>query len=319
MGDDVGKVTSSGAHEGTLLSLIRSLIVIPLIATIPGLGVEAQPAGPKVYISADMEGVVGVVTGEQLGTSGFEYARFRELMTAEVLAAIDGARAAGAGEIVVSDSHGNMQNLLIEKLPADIRLIRGAPRPLGMMEGIDESFDAVVFIGYHAATSNPRGVRAHTYSSARLADVRLNGESVPEGVLNAAVAGHFGVPVIMVSGDDVAVAELQSVLGDVEGAVVKRAIGFHAAESLMPQKAYELIRERVRIALSRLDQFRPYRVTTPVTLEVRFKNYRPSEVLSWLPDVERIDSHTIRFVGRDVEEIARFLNFVNYYDPGLEP
>jgi D-amino peptidase len=94
-----------------------------------------------------------------------------------------------------------MQNLLIEKLPADIRLIRGTPRPLGMMEGIDESFDAVVFIGYHAATSNPRGVRAHTYSSARLADVRLNGESVPERVLNAAVAGHFGVPVIMVSGD----------------------------------------------------------------------------------------------------------------------
>jgi D-amino peptidase len=319
MQEFTSSIRCAGRLQQSRVMTIRSLIVIPLLVVLLGVGAEAQPGGLKVYISADMEGVVGVVTGEQLGTGGFEYARFRELMTTEVIAAIDGARAAGAGEIVVSDSHGNMQNLLIEKLPADIRLVRGAPRPLGMMEGIDGSFDAVIFIGYHAATTSREGVRAHTYSSARLADVRLNGESVPEGALNAAVAGHFGVPVVMVSGDDVVVAELKRILGDVEGAVVKRAIGFHAAESVMPQRANDLIRESVRVALERLDHFRPHRVTTPVTLEVRFKNYRPSEVLAWLPNVDRIDSHTIRFVGKDTLEVARFLNFLNYYEPGLEP
>ena len=111
-------------------------------------------------------------------------------MTNEVLAAIEGARAAGATEILVSDSHGNGQNLLIERFPKDVQIVRSCPRPLAMMEGIDASFDAVLFVGYHASTLNPQGVRAHTMSSANLADVRLNGVSVPEAGLNAAIAGH---------------------------------------------------------------------------------------------------------------------------------
>src|SRR5207245_3927162 len=165
-----------------------------------------------------MEGIAGVVTAEQLGPAGFEYARFREFMTDEVRAAIDAARAAGAGEIVVSDSHGNGQNLLVEKLPPDVTVVRSWPRPLMMMEGIDSSFAGAIFIGYHASTTNPQGVRAHTMSSATLADVRLNGVSLPEAGVNAAIAGHFGVPVIMISGDDASVAEARRVLGDVEGA-----------------------------------------------------------------------------------------------------
>ncbi|HZM98197.1 MAG TPA: M55 family metallopeptidase, partial [Pyrinomonadaceae bacterium] len=140
----------------------------------------------KIYISADMEGVVGVVTNEQLGPQGFEYARFREFMTQEVNAAIEGALAAGATQIVVSDSHGNGQNLLIEKLPKDILLVRSWPRPLMMMQGIDETFAGAIFIGYHSATTNAQGVRAHTISSARLADVRLKGISMSEAGLNAA-------------------------------------------------------------------------------------------------------------------------------------
>ena len=108
----------------------------------------------KIFISADLEGVVGAVTGEQLGPGGFEYNRFREFMTAEVNAAIEAAKSAGATEILVADSHGNGQNLLIEKLPKDVKLIRSWPRPLGMMEGIDSSFDGVIFTGYHASTDN---------------------------------------------------------------------------------------------------------------------------------------------------------------------
>jgi len=176
---------------------------------------EAQVKKMKIYISADMEGVAGVVTGEQLSPAGFEYQRFREFMTQEVNAAIEGAVEAGATEIVVSDSHGNAQNLLIEKLPKNTLVVRGFPRPLVMMQGIDATFDGTIFLGYHASTSNPEGVRAHTMSSARLADVRLNDKSMSEGGFNAAIAGHFNVPIIMVSGDDAAVKEVSELLGDI--------------------------------------------------------------------------------------------------------
>ena len=273
----------------------------------------------KIYISADMEGITGVVTSEQLGPAGFEYARFREFMTQEVNAAIEAARAAGATEIVVSDSHGNGQNLLLEKLPKDIVLIRSWPRPLMMMQGIDETFAGVIFIGYHTATTNSAGVRAHTISSARLADVRLKGVSVSEAGLNAAIAGHFNVPVIMVSGDDAVVKETQALLGNVEGAVVKWASGFHSAKTLMPEAGQELIREKVKNAMARIKDFKPYKLAAPVPLEVRFKNYRPSEVLSYLSVVERVDAHSIRFVGKDMIEVSKFLEFIMTYEPGLEP
>ena len=142
----------------------------------------AQQEDLKVYISADMEGVVGVVTSDQLGPSGFEYQRFRAIMTREVNAAIDAAREMGATEILVSDSHGNGENLLIEDLPPDVQLIRAWPRPHMMMEGIDETFDAAIFIGYHSSTTNTRGVRAHTISSANLTAVRLNGVEMLEAL-----------------------------------------------------------------------------------------------------------------------------------------
>lgn len=273
----------------------------------------------KVYISADMEGVVGAVTSQQLGPSGFEYQRFREFMTGEVNAAIEGARAAGATEILVSDSHGNGQNLLIEKLPNDVTIVRSWPRPLMMMQGIDETFDAAIFIGYHTSTTNPKGVRAHTISSGRFAAVELNGTPMPEAGINAAIAGHFGVPVVMISGDDAIVEEARALLGDIEGAVVKWAYGFHSARTLTPGAAYELIRERVKTALARLADFKPYRLSTPITLDVTFKNYRPSEVLAYLPIVERTDAHSIRFVGEDIVEVSKFLEFITTYDRPLTP
>jgi len=182
-----------------------------------------------------MEGLTGVVTGDQLGPSGFEYGRFRQIMTDEVLAAIEGARAAGATEILIADSHGNGQNILIDQIPDDIRIVRSWPRPLGMMEGIDETFDAAIFIGYHSSTTNPEGVRAHTTSSGNLAGTYLNGVAMPEAAINAAIAGHFGVPVVMISGDDVIVEEARSLLGDIEGAVVKEAISFHSAVTMTPR------------------------------------------------------------------------------------
>src|ERR1700726_3136984 len=131
------------------------------LAILLAAGVAQAAAGPKVYISVDLEGVAGGVTGDQLGPPGFEYERFREFMTNETLAAIEGARAAGATEFVVSDSHGNGESLLIEKFPKDTTVVRAWPRPLAMMQGVDASFDAAIFIGYHSSTVNPEGVRAH--------------------------------------------------------------------------------------------------------------------------------------------------------------
>lgn len=296
----------------------RTVIAIALALLAGGTAAEAQE-GLKVYISADMEGVVGVVTGDQLGPGGFEYGRFREFMTAEVNTAIEAARAMGATEIVVSDSHGNGENLLIEQLPADIQLVRSWPRPLMMMEGIDETFDAAIFIGYHASTTNLEGVRAHTISSANLTAVRLNGVEMMEASINAAIAGDFGVPVVMISGDDATVEEAQRVVGDMEGAVLKWNYGFHSARTIMPEAANELIGERVRAALGRLDEFEPYRMEGPVELEISFKNYMPAELMAYLPMVERVDAHTIRFVGSDMTEISKFIEFTTSYSVSVTP
>ena len=302
------------APESIVLTIAFGLIM--LIAAGP---TAAQTAGPKIYISADMEGLTGAVTGDQLGPSGFEYSAFRRIMTEEVLAAIEGARAAGAGEILVSDSHGNGENMLLDMFPDDIRIVRSWPRPLMMMEGIDETFDGVIFIGYHASTTNPEGVRAHTMSSGRLADVRINGVSVPEAGINAAIAGHFGVPVIMITGDDAIAAEATEIIGDIETAVVKQAISFHAATTMTPQAGQDLIRGTAERAVSRIGDFEPYQPATPLTIDVRFKSYRPSQLLAYLPMFERIDAHAIRFTAEDMLEASRVLEFILQYGAVLDP
>ena len=292
------------------------LVLLPL-TLLPAT--HAQGRKLKIYISADMEGVVGAVTGDQLGPQGFEYNRFREFMTEEVKAATEAAFEAGATEVVISDSHGNGENILIERLPRNVTVVRSWPRPLMMMEGIDSTFDGVIFLGYHTSTTNMSGVRAHTISSARLADVRLNGTSMPEAGINAAIAGHFGVPIIMISGDDAIVKEATDLLGNIEGAVVKWAISFHSAKTLTPETAYGLIRDKTKRAIARIKEFKPYKLKEPVTLDVRFKAYRPSELLAYLPIVQRTDSHSVRFVGKDIVEVSKFLEFITNYEPSLEP
>jgi D-amino peptidase len=298
---------------------IRVVFLIVLLAASFSVSSPAQTRKLKIYISADMEGIVGVVTGDQLGPQGFEYNRFREFMTEEVKACVEAAFEAGATEIVISDSHGNGENLLIEKLPKNVTIVRSWPRPLMMMQGIDETFDGAIFIGYHTSTTNMSGVRAHTISSARLADVRLNGISMAEAGINAAIAGHFNVPIIMVSGDDAIVKEATDLLGNIEGAVVKWAISFHSAKTMTPEAAYSLIREKTKKAIARIKEFRPYKVNQPVQLDVRFKAYRPSEMLSYLSIVRRTDAHSIHFVGKDIIEVSKFLEFITTYEPSLEP
>ncbi|HIE72254.1 MAG TPA: hypothetical protein EYP98_19950, partial [Planctomycetes bacterium] len=168
--------------------------------------------GVKIYISADMEGVAGVVTDAQLGPEGFAWRDACELYTEEVLAVIDELRSAGATDITVSDSHGTGLNLKIERMPAGVRLVQSWPRRLGMMEGIDASYDGAILLGYHAGSHNPRGVRAHTMSSANVFDVALNGAKVCEAELSGYIAAHFKVPILMLSGDDAICAEIAASL-----------------------------------------------------------------------------------------------------------
>ncbi len=289
--------------------LLCALTVLPLAAQRP----------IKVFISVDMEGIGGVVTAEQLSPSGFEYAKFREYMTAEVLAAIAGAREAGATEFVVADAHGNMQNLLIDRFPAGVTIIRGSPRPLMMMEGIDSTFSAAMFIGYHSATTNSQGVRAHTISSATFSAVKLNGVAMSESAINATIAGHFGVPVVMVSGDEQAVGEVQKMLGTVEGAIVKRSISFHAAAVMTPESSQALIRAKAKAAIFRVKDFRPTTATGPFRLELSYKSYTPAEMMAYMPGVERVDSHTVRFSARSIIDISRFIEFATSYRADLTP
>lgn len=295
---------------------MRNLLVLVLLGV---CFTGKSQNGPKILISVDMEGLAGAVTDAQLGPGGFEYERFREFMTNEALAAIEGARAAGAGEILVSDSHGNGQNLLIEKFPDDIQIIRSWPRRFHMMAGIDDSIDGVMLIGYHASTNNKQGVRAHTFSSARLTDVKLNGQSVSEGTWGSIVTGHFGAPVILVTGDNIATQEVKDFVGDVEVAVVKEALSFHSAKTLTPNAAVKLIKEASERAVKRIKDFKPYKISAPVTLDVSFKHYRPTEVLDYLNIFERIDSHTIRYVGKDITEVADVFEFLMEYNSYLEP
>jgi D-amino peptidase len=290
-----------------------AVALIALTCSVAALGRQSQPQRLKVLISVDMEGVAGVVTAEQLGPTGFEYARFREFMTAETLAAVQAARTAGATEIVIADAHGNGQNLLIERLPSDVRLIRSWPRKLGMVAGVDDNVDALIFIGYHAGTNNTTGVRAHTFSSANLTRVAVNGVNVTEGSWNAAIAGQFNVPVVMMSGDDAAIAEVRKAIGNVEAAETKRALGFHAASTITPEASARLIADRVRAAFARRAEFKPYRISGPITVDVSFKNYLPAEVLAYLPIFERVDAHSIRFRAKDMVEASLIMTFIGEY------
>jgi D-amino peptidase len=297
----------------------RSLVVMLAVLAVAGQTASTQPRGLKVHISVDMEGVAGVVTGDQLGPQGFEYGRFREFMTKEALAAVTAAKEAGATEIVVADAHGNGENLLIEQFPPDVKIVRAWPRKLQMMAGIDGTFAAAIYIGYHASTTNPAGVRAHTFSSATLTRVALNGVEMTEGSWNAAIAGHFDVPVVMASGDDVALAEIRQVIGDIEGAETKKALGFHSALTITPQAALVEIGQKVKAGLARRASLRPYKPQGALVVDVTFKHYLPAEVLAYLPMFERTSAHAIRFRPKDMAEAASIMEFIGEYRPDLSP
>ena len=261
----------------------------------------------KILIATDMEGITGVTTWDQVTPGHAEYARFRKQMTQDVNAAVRGAFDAGAEEVIVADGHWNGSNILIEEMDPRARLNTGSPSPFSMMQGIDESIAGVMFVGYHARNGSPSAILDHTWSSRTVANVWLNDILTGEYGLNAAVAGHFGAPVIMVSGDQTACAQVTELLGDVETAIVKQASSRFAAECLAPEVTREMICLRAERAVERLAQGNvpePFILDTPITVTVEFFTSDMADRATRIPFTKREGTR----VSLTLEEMASAYN-----------
>jgi D-amino peptidase len=268
----------------------------------------------KVYLSTDMEGTAGIVDWAQCVGDGPEAAAGRVLLLAEVNAAIDGALAAGATEIVVNDSHSVMRNLPPDQLHGKATYIAGRHKPLYMMQGLDASFDAIFFISYHGSMGGDPAVLSHTYNPRAVSEVRLNGEVVGESGINALVAAHFGVPVVLVTGDQTACEETSAVLPGVHTAVVKQSVSRFAASSLHPELARELIRSTATEALEDLADARARgqrpapELPTPSTLEVTWRTADLAEMATWIRGTERLAARITSTT--DTNRLELFRSFI---------
>jgi D-amino peptidase len=252
----------------------------------------------KILIAADMEGVTGVTRWEETDPTHHEYNRFRRIMTDEVNAAIAGAADAGVEEFVVADGHGDGTNILIEELDSRAKLNSGGASPLSMMQGVDSEIAGVFFIGYHARAGSQNAVLAHTWSAGRIANVWLNGSLVGEYGLNAALAGYFNVPVLMISGDQTACTQAVELIGHLETAVVKKASGYFSAECLSPKVTLQLIREIAKRAVLRLNDGtapQPYIAQTPVNIIIEFRQPESTDRAARLPGAKRLDGLRIEY------------------------
>ncbi|UZH06076.1 M55 family metallopeptidase [Heyndrickxia coagulans] len=254
----------------------------------------------KIFISADMEGISGVATNQQLKTN-FEYQRFRKLMTADVNAAIEGAFNGGATEVVVADGHGNMSNILIEELDQRARLVSGSNRVMCQLEGLDESFDAVMFVGHHGREGgSAKTVISHSLAGVCVNEMKINGKVVGETEMNAYVAGAFGCPSIFISGDDVYVNEVKETLPHVESVVTKKAIDRFSAELVHPEVVCKEIKEKAEIAVKHAKNQEPLKIEGSTTFEIEFKGPQQASMTTTIPIVEQLDPKRIRFTCGDI-------------------
>ncbi len=246
----------------------------------------------KILISVDMEGITGVTNWDQVTPGHPEYARFRRQMTEDANAAVRGAFAGGADQVVVSDGHWNGSNILVEELDAQAVLNTGSPSPFSMVQGIGPDIDGVLFVGYHARQGSHPAVLDHTWSSTCVANVWVNDLLAGEYTLNAAVAGHYGIPVLMASGDQTACTQITSQLGSLETAVVKQATGRYAAECLPPSVSLPLIEAAAQKGVKRLAEQSapaPYVVKTPVHITVQLATSDMADRAMLLPGARRED------------------------------
>jgi D-amino peptidase len=255
----------------------------------------------KILIAADMEGITGVVHWDQVNPNHAEYPRFRKLMTGDVNAAIRGAFAGGATSVIVTDGHNDGRNILIEEMDPRATLNSGSPSRLSMVQGVDEDTDGVMLVGYHGRMGTVNAILDHTWSDELVSGLWINGQAFGEAGLNGAVCGHFNVPVIMASGDQTLCAEVRELFGNkVEIAQVKKAVGRMSAECLPPALTTSLIEDVARRAVINLKNKKapkPFKVTKPINLMVKFEQSEMADKASLMP-------HAIRTVERRVEYVA---------------
>ena len=265
-----------------------------------------QPAkGLKILISVDMEGITGIVSADECNRRvSDDYQYFRKIMTLEANAAVEGALAGGATEIVVRDAHDTGRNILPDLLHKSARLLRDwSFGPKEMMEGIDETFGAAVFIGYHASAGTPNAILEHTWSG-RITEVKLNGISLPEAGLNALIAGDFNVPVVFISGDQAVCDQVRGLLGEIETVAVKKGIGA-ATLSLHPEVSGQLIREGVERALRNLGKYKPYRLTPPYRLVLTLKDEKMVDNGQYYPGAKRTGDWELTYESKDLMEVLK--------------
>jgi D-amino peptidase len=272
-----------------------------LAAALPAA--RAQTRAFNVFISVDMEGLAGVVTGSDVNASGPDYAHFRDIMAGETNAAVAAAFDAGATGVVVRDSHGAKQNLRPSDVDPRARLLRGqGTGPKNMMEGIDETFQAAVFIGYHAKAGTPNAILEHT-SNGNVIDFAINGVSMPEGGYNALVAGLYKVPVVFASGDRALTEQLRALLGPIETVAVKEEIGGEASLGLSPQQAREAIGRGVKRGLDRRAELKPYVLAAPYTMTLKVRQERPL-----YKGAERVGAGESRFTSPNLLDVLHAFN-----------
>jgi len=268
---------------------------------------STNPNGLRIFVSVDLEGISGIVHPSQTGSDPTEYELGRSLMTKDVNAAIEGMLEAGASKIVVSDGHGHKRNIRAEDLHESAVLVRGSPKPLAQMEGINGAFDAAMLIGYHAKRGTEYAIIYHTISSRVIDSVQVNGLEMGEMGLNAAIAGYFEVPLIFVSGDLAVTREVQALLPHTITVAVKEAVSRTAAKCLHPKKARLLIKQGVLKAITNRDHIQPFTITPPIELTARYIDSLMADVVENMPCAERLDGKTIRIKQGDYLSAVRAL------------
>jgi D-amino peptidase len=287
--------------------ILLSVMVFVLAALLPA----AEKTGPKVFISVDMEGIWGVVQGNQTMSDSPEYGPARKWMAEDVNAVVAGLLEAGAGQIVVNDSHGSMRNILADQINPKVTLISGSPKPLSMMQGIDASFEACLFIGYHAQAGTGAATLDHTISGGTVRSVKINGLELPELGINAAIAGAYNVPVIMLSGDEETCSQAKALLGQgVVTVAVKKAVGRYAAELLPLEEARKNLAQGAREALANKAKVKPFRLDSPCRFELEFLNSGQAEMPSLLPQVKRTGARSVAFSTADYIEGFKLMRAV---------
>ncbi len=261
----------------------------------------------KVFLSSDMEGTAGIVDWAQCIGDGWEAAAGRALLLAEVNAAITGAMAGGATEVVVNDSHASMRNLPADALAGRASYLSGAFKPLYMMQGLDETFDAVLFVSYHGSVGAPANL-SHTYNPRAFSEIRLNGTVTGEAGINALVAAAHGVPVVLVTGDRVACEETAVLLPGVHRAVVKEAVSRNAGLSLHPERAREVIAAAAEAAVRGAAAIAPPDPGARPVLDLEVRTTDVAEMATWIRGVERTGPRSLRIA--DTDPLGLYRTFV---------